>query len=172
MPGRENCHRTPGGHVLPWCPVISSADGRRAARRVAAAGTPRTTGRRHRRQRARQHGGRAAPAARAGVTIADIMLHGRHDDPDPVIAAWLADNTASRRNTSSPADVLIHWDQASPALQAALARPTLPARSARPWRRCNRRGGASMRAAAKAGRIRNRQPPAEVPSMAGASQSI
>jgi hypothetical protein len=82
------------------------------------------------------------------------MLHGRHDDPDPVIAAWLADNTASRRNTSSPADVLIHWDQASPALQAALARPTLPARSARPWRRCNR-GGASVRRAAKAGKSGN-----------------
>src|SRR5260370_19913255 len=55
--------------------------------------------------------------------MADIMLHSRHDDPDPVIAAWLAGNTASRRSTSSPADMLIHWDQASPALQAALARP-------------------------------------------------
>ena len=32
-------------------------------------------------------------------------------------------NTASRRSTTSPADVLIHWDHASPALQAALARP-------------------------------------------------
>jgi hypothetical protein len=51
------------------------------------------------------------------------LLHGRHHDPDPVIAAWLAGNTASRRNTTSPADVLAHWDQASPALQAALARP-------------------------------------------------
>jgi hypothetical protein len=64
-----------------------------------------------------------APVTAFGVTIADIMLHGRHDDPDPVIAAWLAGNTASRRRTSSPADVLIHWDRASPALQAALARP-------------------------------------------------
>jgi hypothetical protein len=64
-----------------------------------------------------------APVTAFGVTIADIMLHGRHHDPDPVIAAWLADNTASRRNTTSPADVLAHWDQASPALQAALARP-------------------------------------------------
>jgi hypothetical protein len=64
-----------------------------------------------------------APVTAFGVTIADIMLHGRHDDPDPVIAAWLAGNTASRRNTTSPADVLIHWDRASPALQAALARP-------------------------------------------------
>jgi len=51
------------------------------------------------------------------------MLHGRPDDPDPVIATWLAGNTASRRSTTSPADVLIHWDRASPALQAALARP-------------------------------------------------
>jgi len=64
-----------------------------------------------------------APVTAFGVTIADIMLHGRHDDPDPVIAAWLAGNTASRRNTTSPADVLIHWEQASPALKAALARP-------------------------------------------------
>jgi hypothetical protein len=64
-----------------------------------------------------------APVTAFGVTIADIMLDGRHDDPDPVIAAWLAGNTASRRNTTSPADVLIHWGQASPALKAALARP-------------------------------------------------
>ena len=64
-----------------------------------------------------------APVTAFSVTIADIMLHGRHDDPDPVIAAWLAGNTASRRNTTSPADVLIHWDRASPALKAALARP-------------------------------------------------
>ena len=64
-----------------------------------------------------------APVTAFGVTIADIMLHGRPDDPDPVIAGWLAGNTASRRNTTSPADVLIHWDRASPALQAALARP-------------------------------------------------
>ena len=31
-----------------------------------------------------------APLTAFGVTIADIMLHGRHHDPDPVIAAWLA----------------------------------------------------------------------------------
>jgi hypothetical protein len=64
-----------------------------------------------------------APVTAFGVTIADIMLHGRHDDPDPVIAAWLAGNTASRRSTTSPADVLTHWEQASPALKAALAKP-------------------------------------------------
>ena len=64
-----------------------------------------------------------APVTAFGVTIADIMLHTRHDDPDPLIAAWLAGNTASRRSTTSPANVLIHWDRASPALQAALARP-------------------------------------------------
>jgi len=64
-----------------------------------------------------------APVTAFGVTIADIMLHGRHGDPDPVIAAWLSGNTARRRNTSSPANVLICWDQASPALQAALAGP-------------------------------------------------
>ena len=28
------------------------------------------------------------------------MLHSRHDDPDPVIAGWLAGNTASRRNAA------------------------------------------------------------------------
>ena len=64
-----------------------------------------------------------APVTAFGITIADVMLHGRHDDPDPVIAAWLAGNTASRRNTTSPADVLTHWDQASPSLKAALAKP-------------------------------------------------
>jgi hypothetical protein len=64
-----------------------------------------------------------APVTAFGVTIADITLHGRHGDPDPAIAAWLAGNTASRRNTTSPADVLTHWDRARPALQAALARP-------------------------------------------------
>jgi hypothetical protein len=64
-----------------------------------------------------------APVTAFGVTIADLMLHGRHDDPDPVIAGWLAGNTASRRSTSGPADVLIHWDRASPALRAAVARP-------------------------------------------------
>jgi len=64
-----------------------------------------------------------APVTAFGVTIADIMLHGRPDAPDPDIAGWLAGNTASRRNTTSPADVLTHWDRASPALQAALAKP-------------------------------------------------
>ncbi len=64
-----------------------------------------------------------APVTAFGVTIADVMLHGRPDDPDPIIAGWLAGNTASRRNTTSPADVLTHWDRASPALQAALAKP-------------------------------------------------
>jgi hypothetical protein len=75
---------------------------------------------------ARPEGGpprQLAPVTAFGVTIADIMLHGRPDDPDPVIATWLAGNTASRRSTTSPADVLIHWEQASPALKAALARP-------------------------------------------------
>jgi hypothetical protein len=43
-----------------------------------------------------------SPVTAFGVTIADIMLHGRSDDPDPSIAAWLAANGASRRNTSGP----------------------------------------------------------------------
>ncbi len=64
-----------------------------------------------------------SPVTAFGVTIADIMLHGRGDDPDPSIAAWLAANGASRRSTSGPADVLASWDRASPALRAALARP-------------------------------------------------
>ena len=64
-----------------------------------------------------------APVTAFGVTIADIMLHGRHGDPDPDIACWLAASGASRRRTSSPANVLIQWDGATPALQAALARP-------------------------------------------------
>ena len=64
-----------------------------------------------------------APVAAFGVTIADIMLHGRRGDPDPLIAAWLAGNEASRSKTAGPADMLARWDQASPALQAALAKP-------------------------------------------------
>jgi hypothetical protein len=36
-----------------------------------------------------------APATAFGVTIADVMLHGRRDDPDPVIAAWLAEAETS-----------------------------------------------------------------------------
>jgi len=64
-----------------------------------------------------------APVTAFGVTIADIMLHGRHGDPDPVIAAWLAGNETSRRKTDSPANMIARWGQASPALQAALARP-------------------------------------------------
>jgi hypothetical protein len=48
-----------------------------------------------------------APVTAFGVTIADIMLHGRHGDPDPDIACWLAASGASRRRTSSPANVLI-----------------------------------------------------------------
>ncbi|MGH3403326.1 MAG: LysR family transcriptional regulator, partial [Streptosporangiaceae bacterium] len=64
-----------------------------------------------------------APVTAFGITIADIMLHGRPSDPDPDIAGWLASNGASRRNTSSPANILAQWDHASPALQAALVRP-------------------------------------------------
>jgi hypothetical protein len=82
---------------------------------AAAARALASTGRGPRRQ--------LAPVTAFGVTIADIMLHGRHDDPDPVIAGWLAGNTASRRDTSSPANVRIDWDRASPALQASLAKP-------------------------------------------------
>ena len=71
------------------------------------------------------HGRRrqVAPVAAFGITIADVMLHGRRGDPDPLIAAWLADNEAGRKKTAGPAGMLARWNQASPALQAALAKP-------------------------------------------------
>jgi hypothetical protein len=40
-----------------------------------------------------------------------------------VIAAWLAGNEAGRKKTAGPANMLARWNQASPALQAALAKP-------------------------------------------------
>ncbi|HUY44204.1 MAG TPA: TniQ family protein [Streptosporangiaceae bacterium] len=64
-----------------------------------------------------------APVTAFGVTIADIMLHGRQADPDPEIATWIAETGAARRKTAGPADVLAELGQASPALRAALARP-------------------------------------------------
>jgi len=64
-----------------------------------------------------------APVAAFGVTIADVMLHGRRGDPDPLIADWLAGNEAGRKKTAGPANMLARWEQASPALQAALATP-------------------------------------------------
>src|SRR5262249_33716101 len=75
---------------------------------------------------ARPAGGPArqlAPVTAFGVTIADIMLHGRSDAPDPVIAGWLADAGARRPKASGPASVLTGWERASPALQSALAGP-------------------------------------------------
>ena len=67
--------------------------------------------------------GSSRPSPRSASPSPTSCCTAGRGDPDPVIAAWLAGNTASRRNTTSPADVLAHWDQASPALQAALARP-------------------------------------------------
>ena len=64
-----------------------------------------------------------APVVAFGVTIADVMLHGRRGDPDPLIATWLAGNEAGRRKTAGPANMLARWDQAGAALQAALAKP-------------------------------------------------
>ena len=64
-----------------------------------------------------------APVTAFGVTIADVMLHGRRGDPDPVIAAWLAGNEASRRKTGGPANLIARWCPASPALRAALVKP-------------------------------------------------
>ncbi len=81
------------------------------------AGTGALTGPAHGRRR------QFAPVAAFGVTVADAMLHGRPGDPDPLIAAWLADNEAGRKKTAGPANMLARWDQASPALQAALATP-------------------------------------------------
>jgi hypothetical protein len=67
-----------------------------------------------------------APVIAFGTAVADVMLHGRHGDPDPAIAAWLADTATSRSNRTSPADMLARWGSASPALQAALVTPLGP----------------------------------------------
>jgi hypothetical protein len=64
-----------------------------------------------------------APVTAFGVTVADIMLHGRPGDPDPVIAGWLAADAASRGQMTCPGQVPIVWNRASPALQASLAGP-------------------------------------------------
>ena len=64
-----------------------------------------------------------APVTAFGVAVADIMLHGRPGDPDPVIAGWLAGHAASRGQMTCPGQVPIVWNRASPALQASLARP-------------------------------------------------
>jgi molybdenum-dependent DNA-binding transcriptional regulator ModE len=64
-----------------------------------------------------------APLTAFGVTVADIMLHGRPGDPDPVIAGWLAADAASRGQMTCPGQVPIIWSRASPALQASLAGP-------------------------------------------------
>jgi TniQ len=64
-----------------------------------------------------------SPVTGFGVTIADIMLHGRSDDPDPAIAAWLAEAETSHGPKAGPANMLAHWSSTSPALQAALVKP-------------------------------------------------
>jgi len=64
-----------------------------------------------------------APVTAFGVAVADIMLHGRPGDPDPVIAGWLAGHAASRGQMTCPGMVLTVWGRASPALQASLAGP-------------------------------------------------
>jgi hypothetical protein len=64
-----------------------------------------------------------APVTALGVAVADIMLHGRAGDPDPVIAGWLAADAASRGQLTCPGQVPIVWSRASPALQASLAGP-------------------------------------------------
>jgi hypothetical protein len=64
-----------------------------------------------------------APVTGFGVAVADIMLHGRPGDPDPVIAGWLAADAASRGQMTCPGQVHIVWSRASPALQASLAGP-------------------------------------------------
>jgi hypothetical protein len=106
----------------PGRPPARSRRGPGRARRAAM--RPRTA--RTSRHAARP-GGPLPPAARArgafGTDVADIMLHGRADDPDPEIAAWLAANGAVRRSQPGPGDMLADWNRASPALQAALARP-------------------------------------------------
>ena len=80
------------------------------------------------RERARQPGGAGCPGSsrpspRSASPSPTSCCTAGATTPTRVIAAWLAGNTASRRSTTSPADILIHWGRASPALQAALARP-------------------------------------------------
>jgi hypothetical protein len=55
-----------------------------------------------------------------GTTIADIMLHGRHHDPDPDIARWLTGAAAGRGKDVSPANMMARWKNTSPAIQGAL----------------------------------------------------
>jgi hypothetical protein len=64
-----------------------------------------------------------APVTGFGATIADIMLHNRRDDPDPVIATWIAEAGTSHGPKAGPANMLAHWSSTSPALQAALVWP-------------------------------------------------
>jgi hypothetical protein len=64
-----------------------------------------------------------APVTGFGVTIADIMLHDRRDDPDPAVAAWIAEAETSHTRTVGPANMLAHWSSTSPAVQAALVKP-------------------------------------------------
>ena len=64
-----------------------------------------------------------APVTAFGVAVADIMLHARPGDPDPVIAGWLVGHAASRGQMTCPGQVPIVWNRASPALQASLAGP-------------------------------------------------
>lgn len=68
----------------------------------------------------------SAPVVAFGATIADIMLHGRRDDPDPAIAAWIAHSQATRSTHGGPAHMIKRWSSTSPSLQAALMKPLTP----------------------------------------------
>lgn len=82
-------------HAVARCRLSRQRDGRSPGHCRRGPGRTRCTARtRPRRQ--------LAPVTAFGVTIADTMLHSRHEDPDPDIAGWFAGNTASRRNTTSP----------------------------------------------------------------------
>ena len=63
-----------------------------------------------------------APVTAFGAAIADIMLHGRRR-PRPGNRRLARRQHRQPPQHTSPADILVDWDRASPALQAALARP-------------------------------------------------
>jgi TniQ len=69
-----------------------------------------------------------APVAAFGAAVADIMLHGRPDDPDPEIAAWLAANGAVRRSQPGPGDMLAEWNRPAPP-----SKPHWPGHSQPAW---------------------------------------
>lgn len=67
----------------------------------------------------RQH----ASVVAFGMTVADLMLHARRNDPDPTITAWLVDAAFPQSNQARPASLLRRWISASRPVQAAVLKP-------------------------------------------------